>query len=179
MQLACRLQPLARVQYYGRSAPRLCSHLPLPHPTPAPLATCAGVPPVRVRSLGADDPGPAAERLPDQRDCAQHPQAQGCARAAADAADAGRVAHTRAAGWGALLHWHVCRLGGSASAVRRRRAATPLGGWVPLHLHIVWLYPWRSLLLFSLPFTMQASSPSPRRLANTRVSGLNGQDRAG
>ena len=62
--------------------------------------------------------------------------------------------------------------------MQRRRAATPRGGWVPLHLHLVWLYPWRSLLLFSLPFTMQASSRSRLPFRSMRVSGVNVWDRA-
>lgn len=49
-------------------------------PCPTPTSTTAGLPPVRVRPLGADGRRPAAGRQPDQHHRAGHPQAQGAIR---------------------------------------------------------------------------------------------------
>ena len=83
------------------------------------------------------------------------------ARALAAAADAGRVAHTRAAGWG------VRSCTGTWPGGGRRR---PAAAGCPTALHPVWLHHWHAVLLFSLPFTMQASSPSRPPCRSTRVS---------
>lgn len=109
-----------------------------PSPLPPPLH--AGVPPVRVRSLGADDPRPAAERLADQRDCAQHPQAQGCA--------------AWACGWAGL--------GQAAARQGAPERRQPSDGRVAVHCTpALPCVPPPSTAL-CLPFCLQASSRSPR-----------------